>query len=212
MMVLQTEWGTSLLMFLIFIFMFYAFERDWKLLALNLLVGAGGGWLGLHFLYHIQVRVSVWLDPWKDASGTGYQITQSLFAIANGGYLGTGIGNGSPGFIPAVQSDFIFSAICEELGIFGGIVVILLFFLLTYRCIRICIETGNLFHKAVSLGIALMFGFQTFIIIGGVTKFIPMTGITLPFISYGGSSVIVSFAAVGIMQAISYHTTKGGAA
>ncbi|MBO5955594.1 MAG: FtsW/RodA/SpoVE family cell cycle protein, partial [Clostridia bacterium] len=161
------------------------------------------GFLGYKFLYHIQVRVGVWLDPWADVSNKGYQIAQSLFAIASGGYFGRGLGNGSPYYIPEVHTDFIFSAICEELGVFGGAAVIILFFLLSYRCFKITLNTENLYNKAVGLGLTLMFALQTFIIIGGVIKFIPLTGITVPFVSYGGTSIVVSFASLGIMQAIS---------
>jgi len=161
------------------------------------------GILGYFFLHHIQVRVSAWLNPWEDISGTGYQITQSLFAIASGGYFGKGIGNGSPNYIPEVHSDFIFSAICEEMGVFGGAAVIILFFLIAYRCFKISIRTTNVYDKALSFGLTVMFAMQTFIIVGGVTKMIPLTGITLPFVSYGGTSIVVSFASLGIIQAIS---------
>ena len=159
--------------------------------------------LGYKFLYHIQVRVATWLNPWDDISNTGYQITQSLFAIASGGYFGKGIGNGSPGYIPEVHSDFIFSAVCEEMGVFGGAAIILLFFLIAYRCFKIAITAKNPFDKAVCLGLTLMFSVQTFIIVGGVIKMIPLTGITLPFVSYGGTSIVVNFISLGIIQAIS---------
>ena len=121
------------------------------------------------------------------------------------------MGNGSPDYIPEVHTDFIFSAICEEMGVFGGAAVIILFFLIAYRCFKITLNTSNSYNKAVGLGITLMFAFQTFIIIGGVIKFIPLTGITLPFVSYGGTSVVISFASLGIMQAISaLEARKGG--
>ena len=156
--------------------------------------------------------MGVWLDPWEDVANKGYQIAQSLFAISSGGYFGRGIGNGSPGYIPEVHTDFIFSAICEEMGVFGGAAIIILYFLLAYRCFKITLNTQNSYNKAVGLGLTLMFSVQTFIIIGGVIKFIPLTGITLPFVSYGGTSIVVSFASLGIMQAISaLETRKGGA-
>lgn len=154
-------------------------------------------------LNYVQVRFSSWLNPWADVAGKGYQIAQSLFAIGAGGFWGTGIGMGQPQYIPEVHTDFIFSAICEEMGIFGGIAVILLFFILVYRGIKIALGIKNIFHRTVAIGIALMFGFQAFIIIGGVIKLIPLTGITLPFISYGGSSLTTSFIALGILQGTS---------
>lgn len=205
-LVLQRDWGTILVMMSIYLFMVYIYEPDRKLLFFN--IGALGiiGVLGYKFLYHIQVRISTWLDPWSDIANKGYQITQSLFAIASGGYFGRGLGNGSPYYIPEVHSDFIFAAICEEMGIFGGVAVILLFFLIAYRCFKIAIMTDEPFDKAVSFGVTVMFALQTFIITGGVIKMIPLTGITLPFVSYGGTSIIISFVSLGIVQAISAKT------
>ena len=202
-LVLQRDWGTILVLFSIYIFMIYAYEEEYGFLLLNIGAAAVVAILGYFFLHHIQVRVSTWLDPWEDISNTGYQITQSLFAIASGGYFGKGIGNGSPGYIPEVHSDFIFAAICEEMGVFGGAAVIILFFLIAYRCFKISIKTTDPYDKALSLGLTIMFAMQTFIIVGGVTKLIPLTGITLPFVSYGGTSIVVSFASLGIIQAIS---------
>ncbi len=210
-LVFQRDWGTILVVFLIYIFMIYVYEEDKRFLWLNVISATVVAILGYFFLYHIQVRVSVWLNPWNDVSNKGYQIAQSLFAIASGGYFGRGIGNGSPDYIPEVHTDFIFSAICEEMGVFGGAAIIILYFLFAYRCFKITLNTQNLYNKAVGLGLTLMFSIQTFIIIGGVIKFIPLTGITLPFISYGGTSIVVSLASLGIMQAISaLEVRKGG--
>lgn len=202
-LVLQRDWGTMLVMFAIYIFMIYVYEKGYKFLLMNIGMASVVAFLGYKFLYHIQVRVSTWLDPWSDISGKGYQITQSLFAIASGGYFGRGIGNGSPGYIPEVHSDFIFAAVCEEMGVFGGAAVILLFFLIAYRCFKISITASDPFDKSVSLGLTLMFAVQTFVIVGGVIKLIPLTGITLPFVSYGGTSIVVNFVSLGIIQAIS---------
>lgn len=211
-MVLQRDWGTILVVFLIYIFMIYVYEEDKRFLLFNIFAAAVVAVFGYLFLYHIQVRVDVWLNPWKDVSNKGYQIAQSLFAIASGGYFGRGLGNGSPSYIPEVHTDFIFSAICEEMGVFGGAAIIILYFLFAYRCFKITLNTQNLYNKAVGLGLTLMFSIQTFIIIGGVIKFIPLTGITMPFVSYGGTSIVVSFASLGIMQAISaLEARKGGA-
>ncbi|MDD2498436.1 MAG: FtsW/RodA/SpoVE family cell cycle protein, partial [Desulfitobacteriaceae bacterium] len=163
-----------------------------------------GGLAGFAFVHHVQVRFMAWMNPWADVAGKGYQITQSLFAIGAGGFFGTGIGLGQPEYIPEVTTDFIFSAICEEVGVFGGVAVVLLYFILVYRGIKITLNIKDCFHKAVALGISVMLGFQSFIIIGGVIKLIPLTGITLPFISYGGSSLTTSFIALGILQATSF--------
>ncbi|MBZ4646461.1 MAG: hypothetical protein PWR27_2306 [Petroclostridium sp.] len=208
-LVLQREWGSALLFFLIYFTLLYVFENSIKVLLINAAIAVLGSLGGFIFVYHIKVRVDVWLNPWADIAGKGYQIAQSLFAIASGGFFGTGIGLGSPQFIPEVQTDFIFSAICEEMGIFGGVAVVLMCFILAYRGFKIALEIEDLFHKTVALGITLMFGFQTFIIIGGVIKLIPLTGITLPFVSYGGSSLTTSFIALGILQAISRKIYEG---
>ncbi len=208
-LVLQREWGTALLLFLIFFMVLYVFDNDIKLLLLNAAFAAVGCVGGYFFVHHIKIRVQMWLDPWSDVAGKGYQITQSMFAISAGGFFGRGIGLGDPYLIPEVKTDFIFSAICEEMGIFGGIAVILLYFLLVYRGFKIALYIKDLFKKLVALGITLMFGFQTFIIIGGVIKLIPLTGITLPFISYGGSSLVSGFIALGILQALSKECYSG---
>ena len=211
-LMLQRDWGTILVVFIIFIFMIYVYEEVRWFLPANIAAAAVVGALGYLFLYHIQVRVGVWLNPWADVSNKGYQIAQSLFAIASGGYFGRGLGNGMPDYIPEVHTDFIFSAICEELGVFGGAAIIILYFLFAYRCFKIALNTANSYNKALGLGLTLMFSIQTFIIIGGVIKFIPLTGITLPFVSYGGTSIVVSFASLGIMQAISALEVRKGEA
>lgn len=209
-LVMQRDWGTILVIFAIFIFMVYVYEENRRFLIFNIVAAVIVALLGYKFLYHIQVRVGAWLNPWEDVSNKGYQIAQSLFAIASGGYFGRGLGNGSPSYVPEVHTDFIFAAICEEMGVFGGAAVIILFFLLAYRCFKITLNTQNEFNKAVGLGLTLMFALQTFIIIGGVIKFIPLTGITVPFVSYGGTSIVVSFASLGIMQAISALEMRRG--
>ena len=208
-LVLQRDWGTILVIFMIYIFMIYVYEKSYGFLALNIGTASLVAVLGYKFLYHIQVRVSVWLNPWEDISNKGYQITQSLFAIASGNYFGRGLGNGSPNYIPEVHSDFIFAAVCEEMGVFGGAAIILLFFLIAYRCFKISIIATDPYDKAVCLGLTLMFAIQTFIIVGGVVKMIPLTGITLPFVSYGGTSIVVNFISLGIIQAISAKTERG---
>lgn len=202
-MVIQEEWGTALLLFFVYFMLLYVFVNNPPFLLINGVLAAVGGAGGVLFVNHVKVRVVTWLNPWADIAGKGYQITQSLFAIGSGGFFGTGLGLGRPDFIPEVNTDFIFSAICEEMGIFGGVAVVLFYFILAYRGFKIVLNTSEYFTKVLALGITLIFGFQTFIIIGGVIKLIPLTGITLPFISYGGSSLCVSFMALGILQAIS---------
>lgn len=201
--VLQREFGTAMLVFMVYLSIVYVFEKAIIFVVINTLISGFGALLAIRIMPHLKVRVDSWLNPFADIAGKGYQITQSLFAIGSGGFFGTGIGLGYPHFIPNVETDFIFSAICEEMGIFGGIAVILLFTLLIYRGIKICLGLRDLFTKSLAFGLITMIGFQTFIIIGGVIKVIPLTGITLPFVSYGGSSLISSFLILGLLQALS---------
>lgn len=201
--VLQREFGTALLIFMVYLSIVYVFEKAISFVAINALIASIGAFLAIQIMPHLQVRIDSWLNPFADIAGKGYQITQSLFAIGSGSFFGTGIGLGYPHFIPNVKTDFIFSAICEEMGIFGGIAIIVLFMLLVYRGIKICLLLRDPFTKALAFGLTTTIGFQTFIIIGGVTKVIPLTGITLPFVSYGGSSLISSFLILGLLQALS---------
>ena len=208
-LLLQRELGLSMLFYIVFLSIFYIYGEDQKLLLYNL----GAALIIAVFSYftmsHVEVRLTTWINPWADISGKGYQITQSLFAIAAGGFFGTGLGLGNPEYIPEVHTDFIFSAICEELGVFGGMAVVLLYFILTYRGFKIALSIKDTFKKIVALGITLIYGYQTFIIVGGVIKLIPLTGVTLPFISYGGTSLVSAFIAFGILQAISKKTLEG---
>ncbi len=202
-LLLQREWGITLLFFATYFFFLYVYGASRFYLLLNGLAAAAVAVIGATKVSHIKVRVDTWLDPFADASGKGYQITQSLFAIGEGGMAGRGIGAGSVYFIPEVHSDFIFSAICEEMGVVGGLAILMLYFVLVYRGFKIALSCTNAYNKAVAFGISFILGLQTFIIIGGVIKLIPLTGITLPFVSYGGSSMLTTFAACGILQAIS---------
>ena len=200
---LQKDLGTAMVFYLIFLVIQYVYEENRKLISYNAILAIVGGVSSYFIFDHVKIRVETWLDPWKFIDNKGYQITQSLFAIANGGFFGTGVGLGHPEFIPAVHTDFIFSAICEEMGIFTGIAVMMLFLILVYRGFKIAFSQEDKFFKIVAFGISSLFGFQAFIIFGGVMKLIPLTGITLPFISYGGSSMIASFIGLGILQVAS---------
>lgn len=149
---------------------------------------------------HVRVRVITWIDPWKDAGNTGYQITQSLFAITTWGFLGSGLTLGLPTKIPVVEKDMIFSAICEEFGTIFGMGIVCIYILLFLRGMIIAVRSKKRFYSILTSGIVIMFSFQTFLIIGGVIKLIPLTGVTLPFVSYGGSSILVSIMLMGLLQ------------
>ncbi|MDR0930394.1 MAG: FtsW/RodA/SpoVE family cell cycle protein [Clostridiales bacterium] len=201
-LILQREWGSTVVFYITYLIMLFIYSDGWGLISLNAAALCAMSALAVKFVAHIQTRVGNWLNPFADPSNLGYQTTQSLFAIATGGFFGTGLGLGHPVFIPEVHSDFIFSAICEEMGVLGGFAIILLFMVLVYRGYKICIIAQG-YDKCVATCITTIFGIQTFIIIGGVVNFIPLTGITLPFISYGGSSLTTTFISLGLLQAIS---------
>jgi len=200
---LQKDLGSVLIFLSVFIALQYVYEEDRKLVYINLFILVISAIAGYFIFSHVQSRVQTWLNPWKYIDTKGYQITQSLFAIAEGGFFGTGLGLGYPDFIPEVHTDFIFSAICEEMGVFTGIGIIMLFLILVYRGFKISINQKYKFYRIVALGISILFGIQSFIIFGGVLNMIPLTGITIPFVSYGGSSMLSSFIALGILQVAS---------
>lgn len=200
---LQKDLGMALMFYAILISLQYIYEEDRKIIFYNIGLFIFGGLLGYFLFGHVRIRFQTWIDPWKYINDKGYQITQSLFAIAEGGFFGKGLGLGYPHFIPLPYNDFIFSAIVEEMGIFTGIGIIMLFLILFYRGFKIAMNQRDKFYKILALGISVLFAVQAFIIIGGVIKLIPLTGLTLPFVSYGGSSLITSFIALGILQVAS---------
>lgn len=200
---IQKDLGMALIFYGIFLALQFIYEDDRKLILYNIGLFLVAAILGYFLFSHVRVRVQTWINPWDYIDDKGYQITQSLFAIAEGGFFGKGLGLGHPYFIPLAYNDFIFAAIVEEMGIFTGIGIIMLFMILVYRGFKIAIIQDNKFYKILALGISVLFGVQSFIILGGVLKVIPLTGITLPFIAYGGTSILSSFIALGILQVAS---------
>ncbi|HEY4687302.1 MAG TPA: FtsW/RodA/SpoVE family cell cycle protein [Candidatus Subteraquimicrobiales bacterium] len=209
-LIFQKDLGSSLLFFGLFLGMLYiATGRvTYVLIGLGLFLA---GAASCYYLFpHVATRVDVWIDPWVDVAGRGYQIVQSLFAISSGGLAGSGLGKGFPQTIPAVHTDFIFSALAEETGFFGAAGVIVLYLLLTYRGLRLSLSASDGFGELLASGLTTVFGLQTLVIIGGVTKAIPLTGVTLPFMSYGGSSILSNFILLGLLLAVSQKTATGG--
>lgn len=199
-LVIQKDLGGALIFFVTYMLLLYITTSNILLLASGFGAMALASLLAYKLFGHVRVRVSTWLDPWADAGDTGYQITQSLFAITTWGFLGSGLTRGMPGKIPVVERDFIFAAICEEMGTIFGMGIVCIYMLLFLRGMFIAVRAKRRFYSILSAGIVIMFSFQTFIIIGGVTKLIPLTGVTLPFVSYGGSSLLVSVALMGLLQ------------
>lgn len=203
MFVLARDLGSALFFFGMAVFMTYmgTGRKSYVFLAgLFILVAAA---LSYALFGHVRVRVDIWLHPWADPSGMSYQVVQSLFAIGSGGIWGTGFAEGNPLLIPEVHTDFIFAAIAEEFGLIGAVLVLLVYALLFWRGCRIAMGLPCVQESLLAAGCAASLLLQTFIITAGVTKLLPLTGITLPFISYGGSSMAASFLLVGILTALS---------
>ncbi len=202
LLVLQRDLGAAMLALCVFLMLFYA--ATGKLLAtfVGIAAGAAGAYASYLAFDHVRARVAVWLDPWATYSTSGYQIAQGLMAIASGGLWGAGLGLGSPMLIPAYRTDYVFAVICEEFGIFFGVGVIALYALIIVRGAMIALASEDRFSSLCAFGAAALIAVQTFIIIAGVIKLIPLTGITMPFVSYGGSSMIAFMAVAGLMQGV----------
>jgi len=172
-----------------------------------LVLGAGlfaaGAYVAWRMFGHVQTRVEIWIDPWKDPSGSGYQIIQGLFAMAFGGVVGTGLGLGGQVRIPASENDFIFAVVAEQLGLLGGTLVIMAFLLMVGAGLRIALVADHAFDKLLATGLTLLLGVQAFVIIAGVTRLLPLTGVTLPFVSYGGSSLVVNYVLLALLLRLS---------
>lgn len=197
--VFERDLGSALLFFVFFVVMLYVATGRASYVVVSLLLLAAGGFACYHLFGHVQNRVNIWLDPWADAAGGGYQIVQSLYSLADGGLVGTGIGRGLPTLIPVVESDFIFSAIGEEMGLLGASAILILFLLFCVRGLATAARAKSDSSAFVAVGLTIAISFQAFLIVGGVTKLLPLTGVTLPFMSQGGTSLLASFIIVGLL-------------
>lgn len=201
-LVVSNDLGSALIFFLTYLIMLFVATRNPFLTMLGLFAFCIAA-VAAYFLFaHVRVRVQIWQDPFQDYSGSGYQICQSLFAIAAGGWFGTGLCQGSPGAIPYVSQDFMFSAILEELGAIFGICLILICMSVFLMFVNIAMKLGNRFYRLAALGLGATYATQVFLTIGGGTKLIPMTGVTLPLVSYGGSSVLSTILMFAIVQGL----------
>jgi cell division protein FtsW (lipid II flippase) len=202
LVVFQKDLGGALIFFVTYIFMLYGASGKPLYLFTGLAGGSVASWVAYRLFDHVKVRVMAWRNPFEYIDKEGYQISQSLFAIGTGGWFGMGLYQGLPTTIPVVDSDFIFSAISEELGGLFAICLILLYVNSFLVLINVSIRTKDSFYRLLSLGFAVMFGFQAFLSIGGVIKFIPSTGVTLPFVSSGGSSIVAVIIMFMLVQGI----------
>jgi cell division protein FtsW (lipid II flippase) len=200
LLVLQKDLGSALIFFMTYMVMLYIATANEFLFFLGMIGAGGAATLAYKIFSHVRVRVAAWQNPWADIDSGGYQIVNSLFAITTWGLLGSGLTKGMPKSIPVVESDFIFAAICEEFGALFGAGVICIFIMLLYRGVRVALDCKRRYYSILAVGVITMLCFQAFIIIGGVIKLIPLTGVTLPFVSYGGTSVLVSLMMMGLLQ------------
>jgi peptidoglycan glycosyltransferase len=199
----EKDMGTAILFFGVFAAMLYITTRRPAYIIGTLLLLALGAFVAYKTFGHVRVRVDNWIDPWKDAQDTGYQAIQGWYALGSGGIGGTGLGLGNPKLVPNASTDYVFAAIGEELGLTGTMAVITAYMLFIGSAFRIAVDAARPFAKVFAAGIATIIGLQTFLILGGVLRIIPLTGITLPFVSYGGSSLLANFALLAILLRIS---------
>jgi cell division protein FtsW (lipid II flippase) len=203
---LEKDLGASLLFFAVFVVMLWVASGRPGYLVLGFVMFAVGAWVGYLTFTHVQLRVDYWLhalDP-QNVYALGYgQLAQGQFALASGGLVGTGLGQGSPTLIPYAATDFIFAAIGEELGLLGTAALLLVFLTLIGRSLRVAVERTDAFGTLLATGLTTIVAVQTFVIVGGVTRLIPLTGITLPFVSYGGSSLVANFVILALLIRVS---------
>lgn len=202
-LVLEHDLGTSLLFFGLFVVMLYiaTSRRSWVLIGTTLL--GVSGFAAYHLFGHVKVRFDVWLHPFSDASGNGFQIVQSLYGLANGGLFGTGWGQGYPQLVPFAKTDFITSALGEELGLTGLVAILLLYAIVIERGARAAAATRDPFGNLLAMGLTAVLALQTFIVIAGVTRLIPLTGLTTPYLSYGGSSLVANYLILAVLMRVS---------
>jgi cell division protein FtsW (lipid II flippase) len=207
--VVQRDLGAALLIFGIFLSLVYAATARLDYVVGGIALFAAGATFAYSLFGHVRDRVAIWLDPWPEAQDRAYQLVQGLIALGAGGIIGTGLGFGYPDYVPAVHTDFVIAAVGEELGLLGSLAVVALYLLLVYRGFRIALRAPEGFHQLLAAGLSTVLGLHALIILGGSTRVIPLTGITLPFISYGGSSLLVNYAMLGLLLRISAESSRG---
>ncbi len=207
-LVFERDLGTSLLFFGLFVAMLYIATQRVSWLVLGFLLFAVGA-VGAYLLFgHVRTRVQVWLDPFGYADTGGYQIVQSLYGFSNGGLFGTGLGRGYPDLVPFANTDFILAGLGEELGLTGVFAILLLYAVLIERGLRTAVTVRDPFGQLLAAGLSITFAIQVFVIVGGVTRLIPLTGLTTPFLSYGGSSLVANWVIIAILLVISHRARR----
>lgn len=202
LLMLQKDLGTALMYYGTTLMLFYASSGSVLLTGLGLVGGGGAAVLGYKMFAHVKKRVAIWLNPWSDYDNAGYQIVQGLMALASGGLIGCGLGLGSPKTIPVYHTDFIFAVICEQFGLIFGLCVLAMYVAIIWRGATTAMAARRSFHGLLAMGCTVLIALQTFTIIGGVIKLVPLTGVTMPFVSYGGTSLVSSLCLVGLLQGV----------
>jgi cell division protein FtsW (lipid II flippase) len=202
-MIAEKDLGSSLLFFTLFIVVLWVATERASYLVVGGVLFSAGAFMAWNAFAHVQQRVDVWLHPFADPQGLGYQLVQATFGLAWGGIAGTGLGLGNPQSIPAAKTDFIFAVIGEELGLLGTTAIVAAFLLIVGVGLRVALRAPSPFETLLATGLTTIIGFQAFIIMGGVTRLVPLTGITLPFVSYGGSSLISNYVLLALLLRIS---------
>ncbi|MCC6673611.1 MAG: FtsW/RodA/SpoVE family cell cycle protein, partial [Thermomicrobiales bacterium] len=202
-LVLLNDLGTALLFFLLFLIMLYVASGRSSYVVLGLVAFVGGALLAYFLFDRVQIRIQNWLDPWQHPYGAGYQQIQSDYAIATGGIAGVGPGKGQPWQIPEVQTDYVVAVIGEEWGLIGIVTLLGLYAVLTIRGMLVALRTSDAFLRLMVVGLTASLAIQALVILGGVFRLLPLTGVTTPFVSYGGSSLLVSFGIIGLILRIS---------
>lgn len=206
LLLVQRDLGMGMLFLALLALLLYMATGRWWIIVLASIFGILAGTLGYFLFDVVGQRITAWINPWPDSIGGSYQLVQSLIALASGGVIGRGFGLGSPGFIPAVHTDFIFTAITEEFGLLGGLAIIALLAVFVSRGLRVASHSRNPFGALLSAGISISLGLQAVLIIGGNIRLLPLVGVTLPFVSYGGSSLVTCFILLGILLLLSGKT------
>lgn len=201
-LVASKDLGGAFIFFITYLFMLFVATSNWAYLGIGALGGSAAAVLAYFLFTHVQVRVEAWLNPWADIDNRGYQITQSLFAIGSGGWFGSGLFQGMPYKIPVVEKDFIFAAVFEEMGGIFAVCMLLICLGCFIQFMMIASRMQAAFYKLIAFGLGIVYIVQVFLTVGGVVKFIPSTGVTLPFVSYGGSSVFSTFILFHVVQGL----------
>ncbi len=207
-MVGEKDLGSSLLFFTLFVVMLWVATQRLIYLVAGMGLFAVAAVVAWQIFGHVQTRVDIWLDPWADPLDDGYQIVQALYGLSDGGIVGTGLGLGNPSKVPEAQNDFIFASIAEELGLVGAAAILMAYLLLIGAGLRVAMRTENAFEKLLAVGLTTIVGIQGFIIVGGVIKVVPLTGITLPFVSYGGSSLLANYVLLALLIRLSDSSAR----